>query len=89
VCRELTAEYASHVEYVHADSLDFFRRRREEGRGEIHFLYLDSLDYTDQEGYSVPQRLPRRCGSTVPVRWRSDGRGRWREGGDGLSRASQ
>jgi hypothetical protein len=47
VCRRLTERYAAAIEYVHADSLDFFRRWAEEDRGEIHLLYLDSLDYTD------------------------------------------
>jgi hypothetical protein len=50
LCRRLTADYASHLEYVQADSLIFFQQWAErEDHGEIHLLYLDSLDYEDRE----------------------------------------
>lgn len=47
VCRRMTADYAPFLEYVHADSRIFLRQWRREDRGEIHLLYLDSLDYIE------------------------------------------
>jgi glycosyltransferase involved in cell wall biosynthesis len=47
VCRRVTADYAAALVHVQANSLDFFRGWSKEERGEIHLLYLDSLDYLD------------------------------------------
>lgn len=45
VCRRVTAPYAGVMEYAASDSIRFLREWRREQRGEIHLLYLDSLDY--------------------------------------------
>ncbi len=45
VCRELTSDYASHIEYVVCDSVQFLRDFPEP----IDFLYLDSMDFTDAD----------------------------------------
>jgi hypothetical protein len=45
VCRRMTAPYASAVEYIASDSVEFLRQWTKQGRGQIHLLYLDSLDY--------------------------------------------
>jgi predicted O-methyltransferase YrrM len=47
VCRRMTDGYAAALDYVHANSLDFFHEWAGAGRGEIDLLYLDSLDYVD------------------------------------------
>jgi methyltransferase family protein len=44
VCRRATAGYAGALEYVHADSVEFLRRWDPGMWGQIHLLYLDSLD---------------------------------------------
>jgi glycosyltransferase involved in cell wall biosynthesis len=49
VCRRVTAAYASGLEYVVADSLRFLREWDRQPRGEIHMLYLDSLDYFEHQ----------------------------------------
>jgi hypothetical protein len=50
LCRRLTSDYADHLEYVQADSLALFADwTQRAGWPEIHLLYLDSLDYVDQE----------------------------------------
>jgi hypothetical protein len=45
MCRRVTAPWASALEYVPSDSVEFLRRWRASERGPIHLLYLDSLDY--------------------------------------------
>ncbi len=45
VCREVTAPYSGHLEYVEGDSVAFLREWARQERGPIHLLYLDSLDY--------------------------------------------
>jgi SAM-dependent methyltransferase len=42
VCRELTSPYASQIEYVVSDSVQFLR----DFADPIDFLYLDSMDFT-------------------------------------------
>jgi hypothetical protein len=49
VCRGMTAACAGSVEYVHANSLDFFRDWAGSAGGKIDLIYLDSLDYVDRE----------------------------------------
>jgi hypothetical protein len=44
VCRQMTAPYASAIEYVVADSLQFLRQWDRRQRGAIHLLYLDGPD---------------------------------------------
>src|SRR5579862_4150970 len=41
VCKRLTAEVASHLDYVCADSRAFLQAWVQEQRGDIHLLYLD------------------------------------------------
>jgi hypothetical protein len=45
LCRELTLPYASHIEYVVSDSVQFLR----EFPDPIDFLYLDSMDFTPKD----------------------------------------
>ena len=48
-CRRLTAPYAEAIDYIETDSLAFLQQWQQQVHGPIHLLYLDSLDYVDQE----------------------------------------
>jgi hypothetical protein len=41
ICKECTAEWSSHIQYVESDSLVFLKNYR----GRLDLVYLDSLDY--------------------------------------------
>jgi glycosyltransferase involved in cell wall biosynthesis len=49
ICRGVTAPYSAVIEYVTSDSIRFLQEWRREERGEIHLLYLDSLDYFEHQ----------------------------------------